>query len=425
LSEESLLGERYPELGRQLMSVGLTDLLVAVPSFNNEATIERTVQAIEECYQRNFVRDRVVILNLDAGSTDRTTEIVLNMNGRRAAGQRGIMSLRTVHCVTTQYAKVPSQAEALRLILTSADLLEAKACAVVSATTTNVDANWIANLLRPVYKQEFQFVTPLYTRGKYQGLLARTLLYPMSRAVFGYRIREMYSDEWAFSRQLALECEPQNVWKSEEMRARPEAWMAITAIASGYKCSQSFLGPKVAPSGPAPDLVEAIRQTVGNLFWCLEKFESFWMARSSSDAVPTFGSEHDLIEQEPPANPEKIFDLFRSGVQDLGTILASILTPETHARIKEIAALDAGKFRFGPALWVKTLYEFAAAYHHGVMNRNHVIQALVPLYRGQLYSFLLEQANSSPEEIEADTESLCREFENQKPYLVEQWKAKS
>ena len=66
------------------MSVGLTDLLVAVPSFNNEATIERTVQAIEESYQRNFVRDRVVILNLDAGSTDRTTEIVLNMNGRRS-----------------------------------------------------------------------------------------------------------------------------------------------------------------------------------------------------------------------------------------------------------------------------------------------------------------------------------------------------
>ena len=59
------------------------------------------------------------------------------------------------------------------------------------------------------------------------------------------------------------------------------------------------------------------------------------------------------------------------------------------------------------------------------MARNHVIQALVPLYRGQLYSFLLEQANSSPEEIEADTESLCREFENQKPYLVEQWKAKN
>ena len=32
---------------------------------------------------------------------------------------------------------------------------------------------------------------------------------------------------------------------------------------------------------------------------------------------------------------------------------------------------------------------------------------------------------SSADEIEAETESLCQEFENQKPYLLERWKAKS
>jgi hypothetical protein len=53
------------------------------------------------------------------------------------------------------------------------------------------------------------------------------------------------------------------------------------------------------------------------------------------------------------------------------------------------------------------------------------LQALVPLYRGQLYSFLLEHGNSTPEEIEADSEALCLEFEHQKPYLIERWKAKA
>jgi glucosylglycerate synthase len=407
------------------MSVGLTDLLVAIPSYNNEATIEKTVLAIEESYQQNFVRDRVVILNLDGGSTDRTTEIVLNMNGRRAGGSRGIMSLRTVHCVSTQYAKAPSQVDALRLILTSADLLEAKACAVVSPTTTNIDPNWIANLLRPAFKQEFQFVAPLYARGKYQGLLARTLLYPMSRAIFGVRLRELYSDEWGFSRQLALDCANQNVWKTEEIRMRPEAWMGVTAIANGAKCCQSFMGPKLPPAGPSPDLVEAIKQTVGSLFWCLEKFESSWVERKGSEGVTTFGPDHQLAEEDPPASREKIFEMFRSGVKELDALLPTILTAETHARIKEIAALDADKFRFGSTLWVKTLYEFAAAYHRGAMNRNHIVQALVPIYRGQLYSFLVEHQNSSPEEIEVENESLCMEFENHKPYLVERWKAKN
>jgi glucosylglycerate synthase len=422
LAEELLLAD---DLVRQLMSVGEADLLVAVPSYNNASTIVHTIEVIEETYRQNFVRDRIVILNVDGGSADHTPDVVLNMNGRRSTAHRGIVSLRTVHCIATQYANTPSQALALRTILTSADLLRARSCAVVSASTTNLDANWIANLLRPVYRQDFHFVAPLYARGKYQGLLARTLLYPMSRAVFGQRIREMYSDEWGFSGRLAVECLSQDIWAAGELRARPEAWMAINAMSLGLGGCQSFLGPKAPPSGQGIDLVEAIRQTVGNLFWCLEKFESYWLDLKGSQPVPTFGPEHELISDEEPSAAERIFDLFRGGVQQLDSVLASILTPETHSRIKEIAALETSKFRFGAPLWVRTLYEFAVAYHRVVISRDHVIQALVSLYRGHLYSFLIEHANSTAEEIEADSEALCLEFESQKPYLVEKWTAKS
>jgi hypothetical protein len=48
----------------------------------------------------------------------------------------------------------------------------------------------------------------------------------------------------------------------------------------------------------------------------------------------------------------------------------------------------------------------------------------VPLSRGRIYSFLQEHHDSSPEDIEAHSESLCLEFERQKPYLVERWNAK-
>ena len=48
----------------------------------------------------------------------------------------------------------------------------------------------------------------------------------------------------------------------------------------------------------------------------------------------------------------------------------------------------------------------------------------MPLYRGSIYSFLLEHHDSSPEEIEAGTETLCLEFEKKKPYLLEKWNAR-
>jgi glucosylglycerate synthase len=132
-----------------------------------------------------------------------------------------------------------------------------------------------------------------------------------------------------------------------------------------------------------------------------------------------------LTPEDAPASQEKSFELFRSGVRGLDSVLSSILTPYTHEHLREIASFEPDKFRFGPELWVRTLYEFAASYHRTVIARDHILQALVPLYRGQLYSFLLEHRESSPDEIEADSESLCLEFERQKPYLIERWKARS
>ena len=76
MAEDTLLSE---DLLRQLMSVGEADLLVAIPTHNNEGTIAQTIQAIEDSYQQNFVRDRVAILNVDGGSSDHTQEIVANL----------------------------------------------------------------------------------------------------------------------------------------------------------------------------------------------------------------------------------------------------------------------------------------------------------------------------------------------------------
>jgi len=423
LAEESFLADEFL---RQLMSVGEVDLLIGIPSYNNATTLGQTLQSVEESLRQNFVRERAVILNVDGGSADETRQIFVQSSDRRDVAHKGLTSLRTIHRISCEYDRSPSQGIALRNVVAAADLLRAKACAVVSPATANLTPSWVANLLRPVYREGLDFVAPLYVRSRFQGLLARDLLYPVSRAVFGQRIRELYSDEWGFSGRLASRCLEKDVWHEDAVRARPEAWMAITAAGAGLRCGQYFLGPKsAAPPGTGPDIVEAIRQTVGNFFWCMETNQAQWMTRSNSQPVATFGPDHELSLDGIPPSPEKIFDLFRSGVGELEPILASILTQDTHAQIKAIALSDRAKFRFAPELWVTTLYEFAASYHHAVLNRDHLVQALVPLYRGRLYSFLLENANTSAEAMEAQSEILCQEFERRKPYLVERWTAKS
>lgn len=202
--------------------------------------------------------------------------------------------------------------------------------------------------------------------------------------------------------------------------------MAITANVTNFRCCQVFLGDKLPPAGGAPvDIVAALRETVGTLFWCLEKSQALWMNGEEPQAVPTFGAAQQLTSEPTDMDRHRIFEMFRSGVSDLAPVLSSILDPETYAEIKNILSIEEGKFRFKPDLWVRTLYDFAAAYHHAVINRDHVIQALAPLYRGMTHSFLVEHANSSLAEIEAADEMLCSEFELQKPYLREKWNARA
>jgi hypothetical protein len=247
----------------------------------------------------------------------------------------------------------------------------------------------------------------------------------MSRAVFGCGIRELYSDEWGFSGRLASLCLNQDVWNEQAIRARPEAWMAISAIGSDYRCCQTFLGEKAPPPrGATTDIVEILRQTVGTLFWCLETQQPLWLDSDRNQEIPTFGPATELTTDTTELDRHRIFEMFRTGVTELEPILNSILDPETHAEIKTMVALEEGKFRFKSDLWVRTLYDFAASYHHAVINRDHLVQALAPLYRGMTHSFLVEHSDSSPAEIEAANEMLCGEFELQKPYLREKWKAK-
>jgi glucosylglycerate synthase len=423
LAEESFLADDFL---RQLMSVGEVDVLVGIPSYNNAPTLGQTLQSTEESLRQNFVRERAVILNVDGGSKDETRQVFEQSGERKAGIHKGLTSLRTIHRISCLYDKSPSPGLALHNIVAAADLLRARACAIISPVTSNVTPSWVANLLRPVYREGLDFVAPLYARTRFQGLLARDLLYPMSRAIFGQRIRELYSEDWGFSGRLASQCLERNVWHEEAVRARPEAWMAITAISGGLKCGQYFLGPRgAAPPGTGQDIVEAIRQTVGNLFWCMETNQTYWLSRSDSQPVPTFGPDHELSSDGLPPSYERFFELFRSGVSELEPILGSILARDTHEQIKAIALSDLTKFHFAPELWVKTLYEFAASYHHAVLNRDHLVQALVPLYRGRLYSFVLEHANSCAETMEAQSEILCQEFERQKPYLIDRWTAKS
>ena len=409
---------------RQLINVGEVDILVGLPTHNNAKTIGPIVSAIQKEILQTFPRERTVIINADGGSRDGTPELVTGKSIDDIRPTSNLHTLRTLHTISTRYASSPASGTALRTILAAADLLRAKACVVMSPDSQNTESERLSRFLRPIYRDGFDLVTPTYRRPKFDGLLMTNLLYPMIRALYGLRIREAYTAEFGFSNRLGGQFLGQNGWNDRSGGTGAELRLTLAAITGGFRICQSFLGEKEHIERRAADLVPTLRETVGALFSALESEFAAWSTVSGSQRVPTTGSDQELLLDPMRVNRKRLREMFSTGVAELESVFRSILSPATLAELQRIARLGEAEFQYPAELWVRTVYEFAASYQKSVISRDHIIQALAPLFRGRVFTFLIENRNASAGEVEDNIESLCLEFERLKPYLLQMWKSK-
>src|SRR5947209_11317462 len=135
LGEDSFFSDDFL---RQLMDVGEVDILVGLPTHNNAETIGPVLQSIQAGILRSFSRERAVIINADGGSRDGTPESVANASIDDVRRAPNLYTLRTLHAVSTRYGNTASSGAALRTILGAAELLRAKACAVIDPDASHL-----------------------------------------------------------------------------------------------------------------------------------------------------------------------------------------------------------------------------------------------------------------------------------------------
>jgi glucosylglycerate synthase len=418
LAEETLLTDEFL---RQLINVGEVDILVGLPTHDNSKTLPPVLQAIQAGLLKCFPRERAVIVNADGGSQDGTPQLVTGVSIDDVWSASKVYTLRTLPAISTQYARVPDHGLALRTILSAADLVRARACVVISPDSTTIEADWIQRLVHPIYAENIDLVLPLYRRQKFEGVLMRNVLYPMTRAVYGSQVHEPYASEFATSGRLATDFLGKDSWNEEWGKLGPEIFLTITAITGNYRLFQSFLGMKPPVQRTAHDLVQAMRRTVGPLFASMDRDFTFWSAASAAAPSSLDGDAVEIPEESARINRKQLRETFAHGVSQLEPVFRSILSPATLAEVQRLAALDLADFEYPDEIWARTIFEFAASFHKSVISRDHIIQALVPLYRGRALSFMLENRESSTEELGKHVESLCLEFERLKPYLREVW----
>jgi hypothetical protein len=415
---EAILSEHIAET---LGGLGSLEVIVGIPSFNNVSTIGQVVKAAQEGLANYFKDRKALIVNSDGGSEDGTVEAV----ERAGTDTQALISVKypldPVHHLTTPYHGSPGRASAFRRLFQIAQAGQARALAVVDADLRDVTPEWFHSLLEPILSSEFDYVAPYYTRHKYDGTMTNSIIYPLLRALYGRRVRQPIGGEFGVSGRLASHFLKEEVWNTELARYGIDIWMTTTAIADNYKVCQSYVGAKIHEAEQGLDLSAVLVQVVGSVFNLMESHDLAWRNVLGSLPVPLLGSPF-AVEPEPVSiNRQRTWSSFQQAVRDLRTVYEQVFSSQQLKRLESCAAAPADAATIPDELWVSLIYELTLAYHRRVMDREHLLKSLAPLYLGWVASFARQTEGESAAQAERRIERLCLVFEQLKPYLINQW----
>jgi glycosyltransferase involved in cell wall biosynthesis len=414
------------EARRAVEAIGQADIVIGVPSFNNARTIGHVVRAIHGGLAKYFPKFSAVIVNSDGGSSDGTRDAVLSTHLDLSRLLVLSTPLSGVHRLSFPYHGIPGKGSAFRMVFQIADLLGAQACAVVDADLRSITPEWVDALVRPVLHAGFDLVAPYYHRHKYDGTITNSIVYPLTRALYGRRIRQPIGGDFGLSRRLIQRYVARGDWETDVARYGIDIWMTTIALAEDFRTCQSFLGAKLHDAkDPGVDLSAMLHQVVGSVFSLMREYERAWLLVRSSAPVDLFGFPHDVGLDPVDVNVDRMLAVFRAGCSDLGEVWSRALEPETLASVRGLhcaAASSGGRgFHLDDELWTRIVFDFALAHNRRRLERSQLLRSLTPLYLARVASFVMETRDMFAAEVEERIESLCLTFEAAKPALARNW----
>jgi glucosylglycerate synthase len=402
--------------------IGQADIVVGIPSYNNARTIAHVVQAAAAGLEKYFPQLTNVIVNSDGGSTDGTREAALTARVDESHLLLVDTPMAGAHRLSVPYHGIPGKGSAFRLIFRMAAELRAKACVVVDSDLRSITPEWIDLLLRPILFANYDFIAPYYHRHKYNGTITNSIVYPLTRALYGLRVRQPIGGEFGVSARLVNRYLERTDWETEVARFGIDIWMTTIAVAEQFRVCQSFLGAKLHDAkDPASDLTAMLEQVVGSVFRLMEEYAAAWRTRTGSTPAELFGFRFHVGLDPVSVTVEKMRAAFTRGCKDLAEIWEMALAPETLAEVRKLACAEPAQFHVEDELWARVVMDFASAVHHRHLERSHLLRSFTPLYLARVASFVLDTENLVSEQVEEKIENLCQCFENLKPYLIQRW----
>ncbi|HUU39895.1 MAG TPA: glycosyltransferase [Desulfatiglandales bacterium] len=387
--------------------------VVAIPSYNEADSIAFPVQQADQGIQSFFGNKESVIVNCDNNSNDGTKEIFLSIK------------TTTPKIYISTEPGVKGKGRNFKNLFQKIIDLEAEGIVVVDADLKSITPRWIKHLGEPLF-QDFGYVAPLYVRHKYDGTITNSIAYPLTRALYGRRVRQPIGGDFGFCGKLAYTYLESDTWSDAVANFGIDIWMTTIAMNENIPICQAFMGrPKIhRAKDPGADLGPMFRQVVGTIFYMMVKFFPFWGDVKWSKPTAIFGFGLGETEMPPPVkvNQDTLFKKFQEGFNIYSHIWEKIFQKETANKLQEIRAMHKDLFDFPTNVWINVLIDFCIAYKNKQWKGDELLDSLIPIYLAKTLSYVKKTERMSIRDSEEFIEEECLQFEATKRLLIQRWK---
>ena len=238
------------------------DIIVGIPSYNEEKSISFVVKQIDKGLSKYFSDKKSLIINADNYSEDRTKEVFLSTDTKTE--KLYISTPKGVKGKGNNFHNL------FQFILKS----EAKSIAVFDADLKSITPEWVKYFLSPIESGQYDFIFPYYQRHPYDGTITNSICYPLIFGLAAYDVRQPIGGDFSFQRR-AIKYWLKKEWDENIKNYGIDIFMSSTVIFNKLRIAQIGLGQKIHnPSGPK--LNSMFDQVVSTIFSSFLENKKAW-----------------------------------------------------------------------------------------------------------------------------------------------------
>jgi glucosylglycerate synthase len=409
MAEVESAPEQVQERSDTIEHIGSADLVVGIFA----APDQDTVAMVRQARTGLSGSPRIVILQGGPAAANATV----------AGNDSSVFVLsRSALGAETLGTGMPSISAAYQLVFAASERLGARACCVIASKTTTPMPQWISHLTQPLLEGECGLVVPDYAHGAFEGLLNAAVVSPLTRSLYGKRIRNPMGPDLGVSRQLFQRMLGADRNGRMGSRMHPLASLAPMALCSNLEVGQVRGGSRVYPPTDWMNVSSLVAQVLGPVFLEVERNAGCWQRIRGSVPVREFGDLAPVTEDAGTVDISRMAESFQLGIRDLREIWSLVLPPTTLLELTKLSRLAPDRFQMRDELWVRIVYDFALGHRLRTINRDHLLGSFTPLYLGWVASFVRELETAGAAAREQRLERLALAYEAAKPYLVSRWR---